>query len=428
VERIEADVMVTGDTVTLGAAVIIDADKILYAGAADEAPDGQSTTVTRAVAVLPGLWDCHTHLLGMWTIDVNELFTVSTERRSLRCIAALEAALAAGFTSIRELGGLGLRLSPAVAEGSVRGPNIYGAGAMISPTAGHGDVPSLDHAYVSNAGCRAGLTLADGIDGVIVAVRRQLRENADVIKICASGGLMPEGQDHPDQKQFTSSELRAIVEVAGNAGRSVAAHCVTKRPLMMAIEAGVRTIEHAIYLDEECATALREANVVVVPTLMATACLERLYEASYDSANARQFQRIAAVHRDTVAMMYQAGVQIAVGSDISLRETSQDLNWGSHAQELLLMKDAGMLPADVLLSATANGPLTLGDRAPQSGLLQPGYDADITILDFNPLTEFARIADPNSILGVWHKGVRVKGPLMPTTESLGCNSPPASDS
>src|SRR5690606_22494511 len=154
----------------------------------------------------------------------------------------------------------------AIEEGTVVGPSVYGAGAVLSTTGGHGDLHSYPVPWVVDYGHAGGdLRLADGPAECARAVREQLRRNAKVIKICASGGVLSE-VDHPIHQQFTAAELRAIVEVAGLAERAVAAHCHGKPGMMAALEAGVRTIEHGTYLDEEVAVAMRETGAILVPT------------------------------------------------------------------------------------------------------------------------------------------------------------------
>jgi imidazolonepropionase-like amidohydrolase len=178
----------------------------------------------------------------------------------------LRAALDAGVTSVREVGGLGVHLARAVAEGTVEGPAVYAAGAVLSVTGGHGDLHSLPLPWMAEfAGWGGELRLCDGVDGCMKAAREQLRRNARLIKVCASGGVLSEVDD-PIHQQFTAAELRAVVEVAALAERVVAAHCHGKPGIMAALEAGVRTIEHGTYLDEEACEAMRETGAILVTT------------------------------------------------------------------------------------------------------------------------------------------------------------------
>ena len=215
---------------------------------------------------LPGLWDCHAHFMGLFTPDLAELATNAPALTAMRVAKDAAVALRAGFTSVREVGGLGVWVSRAVAEGTIKGPNVFGAGAVLSPTGGHADLHMYPVGWVCDLADRIGmLRQCDGVPECLRAVRLQLREGARLIKVCASGGVMSQIDD-PIHQQFSHNELRAIVEEAGQAERIVAAHCHGKPGIMAALSAGVRTIEHGTYLDEECAEAMRECDAVLVPT------------------------------------------------------------------------------------------------------------------------------------------------------------------
>jgi imidazolonepropionase-like amidohydrolase len=212
------------------------------------APSAPDVPVRRVATVMPGMWECHGHFIGMRSFDLTRLPLEPVPLRAARCARDLRAALDAGITSVRDVGGLGVYLARAVAEGTLDGPAVYGAGAILSTTGGHGDLHSFPLDWMRNHD--PGFTrLADGPDECTKAVREQLRRNAKLIKVCASGGVLSE-VDHPVHQQFTLAELRAIVEVAAMADRAVAAHCHGKPGIMAALRAGVRTIEHGTYLDD----------------------------------------------------------------------------------------------------------------------------------------------------------------------------------
>ncbi|HJY59751.1 MAG TPA: amidohydrolase family protein, partial [Streptosporangiaceae bacterium] len=265
--RIEAELLVPGHGQPVrDGVVVLDGARIDYTGPAGTAPATPDATVSRVAAVMPGMWDCHGHFLGTRTFDLGQLALEPLTLRGARSARDLRAALDAGITSVREVGGLGIDLVLAVAEGVLDGPAIYAAGAILSTTGGHGDLHSYPLDWIGDLGRQAGMIrLADGPDECVKAVREQLRRNAKVIKVCASGGVLSEVDD-PIHQQFTLAELRAIVEVAGLAERVVAAHCHGKPGIMAALRAGVRTIEHGTYLDDECCDAMRETGAILVPT------------------------------------------------------------------------------------------------------------------------------------------------------------------
>ena len=403
-ERIEAELLIpgAGEPVSNGV-VIIDNSAISYAGPASRAPATPGAVVHKAGTVLPGMWDCHGHFLGLRTLDLGRLPLDPVPLRAARCARDLAAALRAGITSVREVGGLGVHLARAVAEGVLEGPAIYAAGAILSTTGGHADLHSYPLPWMGDFGVHYGeLRLADGPAECMRAVREQLRQNARVIKVCASGGVMSEIDD-PIHQQFTIGELRAIVEVAGLAERVVAAHCHGKPGIMAAVEAGVRTIEHGTYLDDEACDAMRETGTILVPT---RAIFENILAdlAAVPDYAAAKLTAIAGRHAEAVSRAIGRGVTIAMGTDISVTGPDRPNAWGSNGAELAHLVRLGMTPLESIEAATATAPLTLGPQAPRSGRLEPGYDADVITVAADPLTDIMVLADPEQITGVWTKG------------------------
>lgn len=407
--RIEAERMIPGrgEPIT-GAVVVMDGATISYAGPAASAPRAPAAVRHRAQVVMPGLWDCHGHFLGVRTLDLARMPMEPLALRAARCAADLRNALDAGVTSVREVGGFGVHLARAVAEGVLDGPTIYGAGAIISTTGGHGDLHSypLDwmdgHVRAEGTQC-----LADGVPSCQRAAREQLRKGARIIKVCASGGVTSE-LDDPVHQQFTVAELRAIVEVAAMAERSVAAHCHGKPGIMAALEAGVHTIEHGTYLDEECCAAMAESGAILVPTR--TIIEEMLSATQYmpDYASAK-LRVVAGTHAEAVARAREHGVTIAVGTDIAMTGMELPNSWGRNGRELAHMVTLGLTPLEAIEAATATAPSTLGAQAPRSGVLEAGYDADVITLDADPLDDITVLADPAHVTGVWTRGRQVKG-------------------
>jgi imidazolonepropionase-like amidohydrolase len=404
VHRIEAALMVPGrgDPVR-DAVVLLDGPVIGYAGPAVGAPATPGATVTRAATVLPGLWDCHAHLLGVRSLDLSQLARLPLVLRAARTTADLRAALDAGVTSVREVGGIGVHLAVAVTEGTIEGPAIYAAGAILSATGGHGDLHGYPLHWVSEA---PDLRLADGPAECARAVREQLRLDAKVIKICASGGVLSE-VDHPIHQQFTGAELRAIVEVAGMAERVVAAHCHGKPGIMAALDAGVRTIEHGTYLDDEAAKAMRECGAILVPTR--TIVREILDSNAAPPFALTKLAAIADRHAEAVSIAREAGVTVAAGTDLSVTGPDLPNSWGRHGRELALLVEAGYTALEAIEAATASAPATLGPQAPRSGQLAAGFDADVIVVDADPLADITVLADPARVSGVWRSGRRVKG-------------------
>jgi imidazolonepropionase-like amidohydrolase len=409
--RIEAELLIPGHgaPVTDGV-VLLDGAEISYAGPAALAPPSPSASLTRAVAVMPGMWECHGHLMGTRSFDLGRLPLEPEALRAARCTRDLRAALDAGITSVRDVGGLGVYLARAVAEGAVAGPAIYSAGAILSTTGGHGDLHAFPLDWIEDYARSASMMrLADGPDECAKAVREQLRRNAKVIKVCASGGVLSE-LDDPIHQQFTTAELRAIVEVAGLADRAVAAHCHGKPGIIAALRAGVRTIEHGTYLDDECCDAMRECGAILVPTR--TIIEEMLASKDLVPAYAMvKLEAIADTHAQAVTRAYEHGVTIASGTDIAMTGPGLPNAWGQNGSEPGYLVKLGLSPLEAIEAATATGPLTLGPQAPRSGRLAAGYDADVITLDADPLADIDVLADPAQVSAVWTRGRPVKGAL-----------------
>ncbi len=385
--------------------IVIDEGLISYAGPAAEAPADEGATVVNTDTVMPGLWECHGHFIGTYTANIAEMHTLRPQVAAMRVTADAKRALDAGFTSVREMGGMGTFLARAIDEGQVVGPNVYASGSMLSMTAGHGDEHGmdLDIARMSMARHWGEDAICDGPDECRAGVRRMLRLGARVIKIHASGGVMSE-LDDPQLPQFSKAELEAIVDEATRMERLVGAHCHGKRGIMAALEAGVKTIEHGTYLDEESADAMVESGAILIPTrFILKYLLAEGADTLPDYARVKG-ERVAAVHAQNLATAVEKGVRIALGTDIWATGL-----WGRNGEELPLMVDAGMTPLQAIECATATGPDTLGPQAPKSGQLVEGYDADVICVNGDPSADVSVLADPGNVTHVFKGGVQVKG-------------------
>jgi imidazolonepropionase-like amidohydrolase len=401
--RIDADLLIPGRGEPIANGTIItEGGTITYAGPSAEAPATPEARVSHVPVAMPGLWECHGHLSGITSPDLMAQAREGVAMRAARAVGDLSRTLMGGVTSMREVGGLGIDIQPAIAAGDVAGPTVYGAGKVLSTTGGHGDVHSMPLdalAHIDHFGI-----LCDGVPEVLKAVRTNLRKNAKVIKICASGGVMSE-VDHPIHQQFSGEELKAIVEEAARAERVVAAHCHGLPGIRAALEAGVHTIEHGSYLDEETADMMIEQGTMLVPTRMVIDELLRQVEHMPRYAY-EKLEMVSGHHEAALKLAIAKGVRIAMGTDLFV---SGDL-YGTNGYEIKLLQDAGMTALEALEAATANGPDTLGPLAPLSGQLKEGYDADIIAIDFNPLEDNSGWGDRHRVTHVWQGGVSAKAP------------------
>jgi imidazolonepropionase-like amidohydrolase len=406
--RIDAKKLIPGrgDPVSNGTVVLED-NRISYAGPTDGAPqvsDGETLTTE---TVMPGMWECHGHFIGMLTANFDEMSGLRPQIAAMRVTHDARNVLDAGFTSVREMGGYGTFLGRSIDEGWVVGPNVYASGAMLSQTGGHGDFHGmpLENARSLVQAHWGEDNICDGPDECRAAVRRMLRLGAKVIKIHASGGVMSE-LDDPILPQFSREELEAIVDEATRMGRLVGAHCHGSRGIIAALEAGVKTIEHGTYLNEEAAELMVAKDATLVPTrfiveyLMAEGTKKGMPE------YARRKGEVAAQkHSEAVSLAIDKGVRIALGTDIWATGM-----WGRNAEELALMVKDGMTNLQAIEAATANGPETLGPQAPKSGQLLEGYDADVICISGDPSEHVNILADPTNITHVFKGGVAYKQP------------------
>ncbi len=404
--RIEATRLIPGrGEVVSDGVVVMDDSTITFAGAAADAPDTPNAEVVKTDTVMPGMWECHGHFIGIYTANIDEALLTRPQLAAMRVTKDAGAVLDAGFTSVREMGGLGSFLGRAIEEGAVIGPNVYGSGSMLSMTAGHGDTHSIDLDIARQLHRIWGEdNIVDGPDQCRAGVRRMLRLGARVIKVHASGGVLSE-LDDPHLPQFSKAELEAIVDEATRMERLVGAHCHGKRGIMAALEAGIKTIEHGTFIDEECADAMVETGAILVPTRFIIDLLIREGdERGMPEYAKKKIEMTAEAHADGMSLAIDKEVKIALGTDIWSTNV-----WGQNGKELSLMVDCGMTPLQAIEMATANGPATLGPQAPHSGQLQEGMDADVICVAGDPSNDVSILADPINVTHVFKGGIRYKG-------------------
>eukprot|EP00505_MAST-04D_sp_SCG-Rhode-Island_P000240 Stramenopile-MAST_4_protein_240 len=395
--RIEAKLLIPGRGAPIeNGVVVIKGKKIYFAGPKSKAPKLQpeeSSVVFKVPCVMPGMWDCHVHFVGLPNDpqgDMMDCFVkVPLEERAARCTVHAQKALNAGFTSVRDVGGMGGYIKTLVEGREIQGPNIYSAFDILSITGGHGDLNQFPSACLDHCHGHGG-SLCDGRTECLKGVREQLRKGADLIKVCASGGVMSLGDD-PTHQQFSDEELSIIVNEAGRAGRIVAAHCHGTAGIHAALNAGCHTIEHGSYLDEDSIAKMVRQQAVLVPTRW---IIEELVGNIAESdvkppgLSDEAFEKVVYIyqrHLKSIKMAYAAGVPIACGTDMFISKA-----WGRNGEELkYYVDDIGMTELEAIETATANGPMTLakdgGYMSVKSGILRAGYDADIIALNRSPL-------------------------------------------
>jgi imidazolonepropionase-like amidohydrolase len=385
--------------------IVIDGNKITYAGESEHAPSADNNESVNTI--MPGMWDCHVHFTGIKTPSLESTVFSNPTVGALRCVWDVNEVIRSGFTSVRDVGGFGLYLDKAISEGVIQGPRIYGAGKVLSTTGGHADIHGINldvYSLLDSVSENILGELADGVPECYRAVRKQLRNGAQIIKYCASGGVMSE-LDHPIHQQFSNEEQRAIVEEATRAEVAVAAHCHGAPGIRAALEAGVTTIEHGTYLNEELADLMIETDTILVPTryviekLMVGA--EKMGVPEYSMNKLRNMYD---QHFEAMKIAISKGVKIAVGTDMFTSGPDGIFRFGDNALELKYLVKAGMTPMDAIVAATCYGALTVGIKAQTSGLLQTGFDADLLTLSMNPLDDIDVLTRRENITHVIKQG------------------------
>jgi imidazolonepropionase-like amidohydrolase len=369
----------TGNLLT-NQAILIEGDKIVSIGAASSAKaDAHTQTIDLPNAsVLPGLIDSHTHL----TFDPKDLgyesLGISIPREALKGARNARVTLEAGFTTVRNVGASGytdVALRDAINDGDVPGPRVLVSGPPMGITGGHCDENLLSPEYHWSA-----LGVADGVDAVRHKVRENIKYGADLIKICATGGVMSKGDD-PNASQYTREEMKAIVEEAHRLGRKVAAHAHGAEGVSWASEAGVDSIEHGHLMDDNSIATLKKNGTYIVPTLyLMDWNRENLSKRNAPDFVVRKMQSVSAVGQNNLKKAFTAGVKVAFGTDAAVYPH------GLNAHEFAVYVRLGMTPLQAIQTATINASDLLGWSA-KVGTLEPGKWADLIAVDGDPLKD-----------------------------------------
>jgi imidazolonepropionase-like amidohydrolase len=358
-------------------AVVVEGEKIVRVGPAGEvkvAP-GDTTIELPEATLLPGLIDAHTHL----TFDLNSLgysgLGISTAREALHGARNARRTLEAGFTTVRNVGALDysdIALRDAINDGDVIGPRILASGPALGITGGHCDENLLPPAFHFQGG-----GVADGVEAVQHKVREVIKYGADVIKICATGGVLSKGDD-PNASQYTLEEMKAIVADAHRLGRKVAAHAHGAEGVRWASEAGVDSVEHGHLMDDAAIATLKKNGTYLVPTLFLTEYMQQNMERSDVPEFSKQKMRwIASAAQQNVKKAFDAGVKVAFGTDAAVYPH------GLNAGEFHVYVKLGMTPLAAIQTATINAADLLG-WTKQVGTLEPGKWADMIAVDGDP--------------------------------------------
>src|SRR5437660_1113651 len=375
---------VTGGQMLTNQAILIEGGKIISVGPASQAkvaPNTITIDLTNAT-VLPGLIDAHTHL----TLDLGSTgytgLGISPPREALIGARNARVTLEAGFTTVRNVGARGysdIALRDAINAGDVPGPRIVASGPPLGITGGHCDNNLLPYEYHATSE-----GVADGIENVQHKVREIIKYGADVIKICATGGVLSKGDD-PNASQFTLEEMKAIVAEAHRLGRKVAAHAHGAEGVRWASDAGVDSVEHGHLMDDASIATLKKNGTYLVPTLyLVDWQRENAAKANLPEYARKKMEMVSEKGQAAAKKAFQSGVKIGMGTDAAVYPH------GLNAHELAVYVRLGMTPLQAIQTATVNDADLLG-WADRIGTLEPGKFADIIAVDGDPLKDVATL-------------------------------------
>ncbi|MCD8837414.1 MULTISPECIES: amidohydrolase family protein [Mammaliicoccus] len=354
--------------------------------------------------LLPGMIDSHVHVM-LEMEPLERRLATPFSYNFFKAIDHLKRTVDAGVTTVRDALGADLGLKEAVNDGLILGPRLQISVNALTITGGHGDsytksgiqLPILQDGY---PGLPSGI--CDGVNEVRKKAREMLRAGADVLKVHATGGVTS-ATDHPDYTQFSLEELKVIVEEAQfRNNRKVMAHAQGLQGVKQCIEAGIHSIEHGIYLDDEAVQLMKEKEMYLVPTLLAPlSVIEFAEELGMSENSIKKSKQVMQDHIDSFKKAHQADVKIAMGTDAGV------FKHGTNLRELELMVEHGMTEMEAIVSSTKTAAECLGYDE-DLGTIEVGKKADFILLDQNPLEDIKVLRDPNNIKVVSIDGQIVK--------------------
>ncbi|PYV52740.1 MAG: Xaa-Pro dipeptidase [Acidobacteria bacterium] len=364
-------------------AIVIEGDKIVSVGPASavQSSADDNTIELPNASLLPGLIDAHTHLTFNPHFGYDSL-GISVPREALIGAHNARITLEAGITTVRNVGADGyadVALRDAINAGDVPGPHMLVSGPPLGITGGHCDNDLLPFEFHATEG-----GVADGVEQVQHKVREVIKYGADLIKVCATGGVLSRGDD-PNASQYTLEEMKAIVADAHRLGRKVAAHAHGAQGVIWASEAGVDSVEHGHLMNDAAVATLKKNGTYLVPTLyLVDWQREHAHEANLPDYAKKKMEMVSQTGKANAKKAFEAGVKIGMGTDAAVYPH------GLNAHELAVYVSLGMSPLQAIQTATINDADLLG-WSDKIGTLQPGKWADIIAVDRDPLQDITSL-------------------------------------
>jgi imidazolonepropionase-like amidohydrolase len=389
--------------------ILIEGDRIREVGDEREllphVPSDARVVDLSRYTVLPGLIDAHTHLTGSPYLMGYRSLAVSVPREALLGARNARVTLEAGFTTVRNVGASGfadIALRDAINAGDVPGPRILASGPPLGITGGHCDENLLapEFHFFSEG-------VANGVPAVMAKVREDIKYGADLIKFCATGGVLSKG-DNAELEQYSPEEMQAIIREAHRLGRKVAAHAHGARGIKDAVLAGVDSIEHGSFIDEEDIQLMKQHGTYLVPTLyLGDWLLENYQKLGLTDDMVAKAKLVLPAARQNVARAFREGVKVAFGTDAAVYPH------GLNAHEFAVMVKLGLTPLAAIQAATVNAADLLG-WSDQIGTLEPGKYADLIAVEGDPLKDVTTLENVKVVL---KGGEVVRGVKAETQES-----------
>jgi imidazolonepropionase-like amidohydrolase len=388
------------------AAVLIEENRIAAVGPAKtiSRPSDAVDIDAGGGFILPGLIDTHVHLM-LEGVNPAQMLMTPFSYKFYEAIDRMRRTIDAGITCVRDAGGADLGLKQAVEDGLVLGPRMQISVTALSITGGHVDgwMPSGQRLDLMPAYPGMPDPICDGVEEVRRKVREVLRAGAEVVKVCSTGGVLSP-TDHPEFTQFTVEELAVIVqEAAFRRGVKVMAHAQGVEGIKNAVRAGIHSIEHGIFLDDEAIGLMLEHGTFLVPTLLAPLAVLEQAEVSgaMPEYGVRKARETIEIHAESIARAHAAGVRIAMGTDAGV------MPHGTNLRELGLMCNVGLSPMEALVATTKTAAETLGwqDRL---GTLEGGKLADVVVCRTDPLADIRSLEQTENVAWVVLDGRVVK--------------------
>jgi imidazolonepropionase-like amidohydrolase len=392
---VRADRVLTNMTIVIDGASITRLEQGLVRGNA-----GDTVIDLSAHTCMPGLIDMHVHLTGEYS-ETSEIdsFRLNPPDYAFRSVGFAEKTLLAGFTSVRDLGGdVTISLRNAVNRGYINGPRIFAAGRSLATTGGHADPTNgMREDLMRHPTPEQGVI--NSVEDARRAVRQRYKDGADVIKITATGGVLSVASSGQNA-QFTEDEIRAIVDIAKDYGFRVAAHAHGAEGLKRAVRAGVASIEHGTYMDDEGMALMKKHGAYYVPTIIAGKWVEEKSRIPgfFPEVVRKKAAEIGPLIQDTFARAYKAGVKIAFGTDSGVSAH------GDNGREFGFMVQAGMPVLAAIRSATLDAATLLGQDS-RLGTLETGKLADVVAVAGDPVQDITAMTRVSFVMknGVVYK-------------------------